>query len=571
MEITQSYASPSSATPRGEGLDFSLSTEAARPGVRLEALVLRSRSYGRVMGALHRVVSQEARFRERDHSDYQEWVRGEYLKELAPYLAALSGRLPKLQEEKTQLSEQLASLDGRAAGLWSEVQKLSNANSKTYYDAQRKFWKFLYTHDFQLWVVLDPVVSVHPDAVLFEVFSLDESSYASVRVPRENLDTFGEVAYGTTNVDFSQKLADELARVRDYRAAFLSVGSGGVSVQTTAGTRVEKKIDLPPSWVRGFLQVGSASSLASVSLKLSSATVGEILRLLKARRETGGPRSLAFHLAPGEKPRIDIEPWGEYVNEGKFVYEGAHSRTIRVWGRRRLQVIEELLPHAESVEVRLLGDGLPSFWALELEGHRFELGLSGWTQNDWSAGARFDALASGAEVSASDLEVAARELEANLTLSPAQLAQNQGWRAEVATAALQKLCREGRALFDSVIEAYRWRQLLAFPAPDSPEDAKTRSAHRWVQSGRVVVEAVPENEIIESEFLARHNAPDMTFSRAEVTSEGGLFRPLFARDLDGRVRFWQCSCGEFRRDKGRSGPCAHLLAALEQIEKEALR
>jgi len=92
-----------------------------------------------------------------------------------------------------------------------------------------------------------------------------------------------------------------------------------------------------------------------------------------------------------------------------------------------------------------------------------------------------------------------------------------------------------------------------------------------VGSGKVSVEAVPENEITESEFLARHNAPGLRFSRAEVTSEGGVFRPLFARDLDGRVRFWQCSCGEFRRDKGRSGPCAHLLAALEQIEREALR
>ena len=31
--------------------------------------------------------------------------------------------------------------------------------------------------------VLDPVVSVHPDAVMFEVFSQDESSYGRVTVP----------------------------------------------------------------------------------------------------------------------------------------------------------------------------------------------------------------------------------------------------------------------------------------------------------------------------------------------------------------------------------------------------
>ncbi len=568
MEFTQSYPFPSSASPRGDGLDFSLPTEAARPGVRLEALVLHSRAYGRLMGALHRVVSQQALFQQRDHSDYQAWVQGQYLEELSPYLTVLQGRLPQLQSELEAIKTQLGPLDARATELLAQVQKLANGDAKSYREAQRKFWNFLYTHDRQLWFVLDPVVSVHPDAVLFEVFSLDESSYAQVRVPSENLDILGDVNYGTTNVDFSRALADELARVRDYRAAFLSVGSAGVSIQTTAGSRVEKKIDLPPSWVRGFLQVGSASALATTSLRLSATTVGEILRLLNARRETSGPRSLRFHLVPNQRPRIEIEPWGEFVSEPRFVYEGEHEVAIRIWGRRRLSVLEEILPHAREVEVRLLGDGLPSFWAVELEGHRFELGLSGWTQNDWSAAARFDLLAAGSAVSGEHLEVAARELEAHLSVSPAQLAEFTTWTRGEATAALQKLCRQGRALFDSKIEAFRWRQLLPFPVPESEEDRKSASARRWVDGKRVKVEPVPPTEVEGSEFLARYAAPDVTFYRAQVESEGGQFRPLWARDLDGRVRFWQCTCGEFRRDKGRSGPCAHLLAGLEQLEKE---
>src|SRR6476661_8378881 len=111
MEFTQSYPFPSSASPRGEGLDFSLPTEAARPGVRLEALVLHSRAYGRLMGALHRVVSQQALFQQRDHSDYQTWVQGQYLEELSPYLTALQGRLPKLQSEMDNIKAQLEPLD----------------------------------------------------------------------------------------------------------------------------------------------------------------------------------------------------------------------------------------------------------------------------------------------------------------------------------------------------------------------------------------------------------------------------------------------------------------------------
>lgn len=518
------------------------------------------------MLALHRVVSSQGRFEARDHSDYQAWVRGQYLRELSPHLARLGKRLPALQNELQGLQAQLLPLEARGAELYGQVQKISRGGASSYGAAQRRFWDYLYTRDFALWRVLDPVVSVHPDATLFEVFSLDESSYACVRVPMENLEAIGEVRYGTTNVDYSRALADEMARLRTYRGAFLEVGSGGVSVQSTAGARLEKKIDLPPSWVRGFLQVQSASALSSVHFQLSATTVAEILRVLGAVRETRGPRSLRFSLVPGCKPTVEIEPWGQKISEPRFVYEGQAAREVRIWGRRRLSVLSELLPHAQSVEVRLLGDGLPSFWSLELDGHRFELGLSGWTQNDWSASARFDALASHGAVTEKTLEFAARELESRRVLSGSELAQGSGETREVATRALQKLCREGRAMFDSRIGAYRWRQLLAFAVPESPEDAKSASARRWVAAQGVKTEAVSEREIAENEFLKRYDAPGTRFTRATVESEGGQFRPLFARDADGRVGFWQCTCGEFRRDKGRGGPCAHLLAGLQQLE-----
>ena len=571
MEITQSYATPSTAQPRGDGLGFSLSTEAARPGVHLEALVKKSRSYGRVMLALHRVVSGDERFQEADHSGYQTWVRGQYLLELARNQKQLQQKLPALQEELETIKTQLQPLDARSNELYGELQKLGREGSKSFTEAQHKYWQYLYSADKALWWVLDPVVSVHPDATLFEVFSRDESSYGCVRVPTENLDIVGDVAYGTTNVDYSQALANEMARVRDYRGAFLGVGQEGISVTTTAGARVEKKIDLPPSWVRGFLQVQSASALTTIHLSLSGTVVAEILRLLQARREDKGPRSLKFDLKPGQLPTIEIEPWGEIVRETHFKYEGKDAQTVRIWGRRRLSVLSELLPHAREVEVRLLGDGLPSFWALELEDHRFELGLSGWTTNDWSAAARFDALASSSHVEGELLQMAARELEKALILTPIQLAEITDADRAQTTSALQKLCSAGRAMWDPVIESYRWRQLLPFAAPETPLDNKAKSAARWVEGGKVKVAKVANSEIEKDDFLKRYNAPDVQFWAAEVNSEGGKFNPLWASDADGRVKFWQCTCGEFRRDKGRSGPCAHLLAGLRQAEAEAKR
>ena len=57
-----------------------------------------------------------------------------------------------------------------------------------------------------------------------------------------SLEIFGDVAYGTTNIDFSQSLADELYRVRSYRPAWLKVAQEQVQMSTSAGARLEKKI-----------------------------------------------------------------------------------------------------------------------------------------------------------------------------------------------------------------------------------------------------------------------------------------------------------------------------------------
>ena len=76
--------------------------------------------------------------------------------------------------------------------------------------------------------------------------------------------------------------------------ADLTVGVAGVAIATDAGDRFEKKIDLPPTWVRGFLQVQSAGTLPSISFSLSASTVAEILMILGREREKQSPRALKY-------------------------------------------------------------------------------------------------------------------------------------------------------------------------------------------------------------------------------------------------------------------------------------
>lgn len=559
MWISQSYARPSVATLEADGLRFEMAAEQHRPPVSLQATVLESAAYARVMLALFEVVRSDLRFKPKDHAAYQAWVQQRYLDELGPELEARRQKLPGQTRRRQELGEQLSILQHKA----QEQRNILDNNGLR--GAIRRYWKWLAGHNMALWIILDPVVSVHPDGVIFEVFSQDESSYGRVTVPMENLDLYGEALYGTTNVDFSQELANEIHRVRPYRPAQLGVGGSGVSIATTAGSAFEKKIDLPPSWVRGFLQVQSAGTLPGVDVKLSAATMAEVLLALRLQREKQGPRSLRFVLAPGERPRIVIEPWGTEIVEAELEFLGEFYGEIRIWGRRRLLALEGLLPHTGQVRVKLLGTGMPSFWTVEQNGHRLDVGLSGWTQNDWSRAARFDLLASTATVSSGDIELAAGQLETRLRLSPAELADHSDLSREAATSALQQLCREGRAMYDMVTGVYRWRQLLPpdVMAVAGPPDPRLDYARRLVAAGAVKwLKLKPED----SEF--RRPEENTTRLRAQVsgikptgeTRGERKFDVTLDLDPDGRASFAQCTCSEFRRNKLRQGPCAHILA-----------
>jgi cell division septum initiation protein DivIVA len=561
MEITQTYARRSSAVMERDGMRMDVPAEQSRPNVFLEAMVQDSLAYARLMLALHEVVSGDFRPQRKDHTAYQEWVRQRYLEELQPEMAARSKLVPGLIQKREELNVRIKDLRDRIRPLEESV------SGADYWRCKYKYFQWLYKHSYDAWYVLDPVVSVHPDCLIFEVFSIDESSYGRVTVPREKLTVFGSAVYGTTNIDFSQSLADEFTRVRSYRPSWLQIGAQGVAMSTSAGEAVEKKIDLPPSWVRGFLQVQSAASSAAVELELSAATVAEVLSVLRRRKEDAGPRSLRFSLAAGQKPTVTIEPWNTVVKEGARTYEGSFQGEVRIWGRRRLFALESLLSTADRVGVRLLGTGMPSYWTVFQNGHRIDLGLSGWTKNDWAQAARFDLLSSTAAVTNAEREVASAALEKALRLTPEELAAQTSLIRDTATTALQRLCAEGRAMYDLSARAYRWRPLLPFAVELKDEsDERLRQARRIVAASGVKWRGAGGEE---TDRFGKPLPEGTVRLRAFVKSEKQFLVTLEV-DADGRVQYADCNCGFFRHNRLRKGPCGHILAASALASKEAI-
>ena len=170
-----------------------------------------------------------------------------------------------------------------------------------FYKARKKYFDYLYHKDRDAWIVLDPVITIHPDEMFFECFSQDESTYGRLGA---NYNVFKEVndyKCGTTNIDYSADLYNEFQKIRDYKETDFKVDPSGFEIKTTQEELYkEVKIDLPESWVRGFLQVGSAMTLPSTSFDLHPMDIYNFCLWLRRFKEKKGPRYIKYVLNPGE-------------------------------------------------------------------------------------------------------------------------------------------------------------------------------------------------------------------------------------------------------------------------------
>jgi hypothetical protein len=414
-------------------------------------------------------------------------------------------------------------------------------------------------NDTDRWIwSLDPVITVHPDQLCFEAFSNDESSYARLDAPLSAFEPAGDPSYGTTNVDFTWALREALLRLRSSRATTFGVGPGGFAVATegpAGGAHLEQKVSLPESWLRGFLQVQSALALRPFLFDVRPADLLTAIAVFQDRRPPRPPHGLRYELAPGEPVRLAVEPWDTRVTLQGTHYEG-YPRTVRVWGRKRLDLLRHVLPYADRVTVGLLGRGLPHLYICHCGEYRFTLALSGWTRNDWAAGSAFDELAPRGPSSPEEAATVYACLARHLVASRRRIVEETGLPAATVEHELYRLCRAGRVMVEPTGGRYRLRELFAEPldldtlfAPDP----RAATARQLVEAGAATLDSV--------------SAPDPAgggrreHKAVAVVRDGVAHRAVAAVDLDGRLRFGQCSCDFFQRNLISRGPCEHILAA----------
>ncbi|MCL2337903.1 MAG: hypothetical protein FWC60_10850, partial [Firmicutes bacterium] len=209
MQVQYQYASPSRFVRQDERITLAMSPDLSREeqvsfrGKLKNPLVFRD-----AMLMLREIIVSNAQQKKKERVAFFQWLQGEIARRMQEHEKFLPGLRAELQNEIDQLLRESAGKDAAIAELMQSRKALQAEIDQ--YDAwhdynqlERKFWQFIRERDQNLWFVLDPVITVHPDQVSFEAFSIDESIYGCLAIALDEFEMSQEPLLGTTNIDFS--------------------------------------------------------------------------------------------------------------------------------------------------------------------------------------------------------------------------------------------------------------------------------------------------------------------------------------------------------------------------------
>ena len=427
--------------------------------------------------------------------------------------------------------------------------------------AYRAYFDWLLRNDPQAWLMLDPIVSVHPDGLFIEVFSKDEGCYASLALDNEFFDAQGETQFGTTNIDFSQELAQGIEQIRSFRSTHFAVGKEAVSFKTETAAAlpntevIEKRIQVPPTWIRGLLQVQSAAQLPSDTFFLKPIDLYNVLRYLRLNADIKGKkRGLRIELVPHQQPRLVLEP-NDWVIEGSAeAYQGKQAKVIRLWGRRRLSLLKRCLPFAETIEVQVLGNGMPSFWILGGKGMSLTLAITGFTASNWAQALNFDLLLPRRTDTVAELKTVVDQLKQVYVSTLEDLMQATKFNEQTCRTALQQASQQGLVIFDLAHDVYRYRPLTERPlemAHFQFRHPAEKLAYDLVARQKAIsplqINVIPlEGTEISAEITVKEDKREY-LAKLKITEEGQISKAA-------------CSCHQIMTHGLSQGACSHLLA-----------
>jgi hypothetical protein len=538
MLFTYRFAGNTAVTNTTQMTGLSFAPDTLRESAWFIGKLNRKLAFREAISALHDVVISDLRFKPKDKTAYKEWVAQNEAIFMAQHMAGYDmegthARLKQIREELTAI----------------HLEK--DRVMSPFYKARRNYFNYIYEKDRSTWIVLDPVITIHPDELFFECFSQDESTYARLGCNYNVFKELNDYKCGTTNVDYSASLYEEFQKIRDYKDTELKVDPSGFAVQTTnEDAYKEVKIDLPDSWVRGFLQVSSAMTLPTIQFDLHPMDIYSLCLVLRKFKEKRGPRALRYILEPGHPVKIIFEPWGKEIVCSRSIYTGHVKQEIRTWGRRRLLTLERLIPVAKKFTVHLLGTGLPSVYIADMGDMNFTLGLSGWTANDWSQAGNFDLLAPRMNVDDKTKQLVFNDLKQDWLGTAEELSKKLGIDTASVTGALSLYTQAGRVIYDLNKQVYRVRELSREPLPVE--------TLRFSNPREEVAARILEQKDVK--FTVSEMQDKSVQLNGTIKSAKRNYNPQMLIDADEKIKAASCDCSFYAENKLYKGPCEHMLA-----------
>lgn len=223
-------------------------------------------------------------------------------------------------------------------------------------------------------------------------------------------------------------------------------------------------------------------------------------------------------------------------------------------------ILERLIPIAKSFKVVLLGSGLPAFFLADLGDMTFTLGLSGWTNNDWSKAGNFDLMAPRGQVDLLTKQKVFNGLKETWFASAAEIAQKTGLNSATVSSALTAYTQAGRVIYDLKQGVYRVRELSQEPLDFTAlrfGSEQEKKANELITQNQVKIATKIENEVLEI--------------KGKVREKNETFSTLAWIDKDQRLTDGSCECSFYQSNKLRKGPCEHILATRMMLQNHSIK
>lgn len=375
----------------------------------------------------------------------------------------------------------------------------------------------------QILALADPVITCSRDIIRLESFSACGSAYARMDVASDACD--GDfLGKGTTNVDFQQSLRDALAAITADCELGLGIGKSEVELSVDEQEFVERKVQLPVRWLRGFAEV--AAYQANMVLVHSVAKVAATRFLQGLPGDAGEKADYYVLLRRGELS----------------LSQQKQADAVKVAGLARLKALKSLAPYLDGLSIYADESGRASSWLFKVGPYTFEFVISATAYRGFSGEGQllYDLASDETERFLPQVRAA---LNWQTKIEKSQLATQCGTNLDTIKSCLSKLASSGLVGYDCSTGDYFHRELPFKPSRTVVLNPRLRGAKKII-----------EDNVIEVTDASAD------FVQARVAGSG------VTHIVSGNNDSWTCTCVWHAKHQGERGPCKHILSVRMLME-----